>query len=148
MAELILEPYAVNQHWRLPPGTIRWETFLSEYLETLAQQFEKSGKCVVGHIKALALFSNHDYVQISVISPTLPATVKGKVPLDCTALTLSLNVIVYGLAYEQLARITNETAIQLAKKYNGEVQNEEIQHRPISGQHNHNNHLNKESKHE
>lgn len=86
MAELILEPHAVSQHWDIPPGH--------------AEQ------------------------------------------------TLTLNVSVYGLAYEQLARITDEAAIQIAKKYGEEVQNQKIRPRPVSGQHNHNHPLIKESKHE
>ena len=65
MAELILEPYAVSQHWDLRADG-KWETILSEYLETLARRCHEAGPCVVGHIKALALLPAGGYVQVSI----------------------------------------------------------------------------------
>ena len=97
MAELILEPYAVNQRWSLSGDADKWETLISEYLETLARRCHETGKCIIGHIKALALFPNGGYLRVSVVSPTVPAGVEGSVPTDCTELVLTLNVIVYGL---------------------------------------------------
>ncbi len=121
MAELILEPYAVSQHWNLPVADGKWEAILSEYLETIARRCAETGPCVIGHVKALAFFPNGGYVRVSVVSPTLPAGVEGSVPMGCTELVLALNVIVYGLARNLLERITCETAVQLAKRWQGEV---------------------------
>ena len=121
MAELILEPYAVSQHWHLPHADGKWEVLLGEYLETLARRCTEAGPCVIGHIKALALFADSGYVQISVVSTTLPAQVKGHVPAGCTELELSLNVIVYGLEHDLVERITSETAVHLAAQWRGEV---------------------------
>ncbi|MDR3562809.1 MAG: hypothetical protein P4N59_15420 [Negativicutes bacterium] len=152
MAELILEPYAVMQHWRLPAQQAEgggWERLLAEYLQSLAQKCVAESKtCVVGHIKALALFPDNTYVHVSVVSPTRPASLQGRVPVGCRQLSLSLNVIVYGLEYEQIEALTNETALQLAQSWKGEVQTEKTQPRPASGQHEHHIHSDKESKHE
>ena len=148
MAELILEPYAVVQHWRLTEAKEGdWEHLLAEYLERLARQCAAAGTCVIGHIKALALFPDNGYVQISVVSPTQPASLKGQVPAGCRELSLSLNVIVYGLEYEQIELFTNETALYLAQRWKGEVKTEKSQ-RPVSDEHQHHNHSDKENKHE
>jgi hypothetical protein len=47
--------------------------------------------------------------------------VEGSVPVGCTELVLTLNVIVYGLDREFLERITRETADLLSKKLKGEI---------------------------
>jgi hypothetical protein len=120
MNELILEPYAVLQHWRCTEGLL-WKAMLCDYLEQLAHACAESGPCVIGHIKALALFAGSAYVQISVISPRLPASVQGSVPPDTHELTLSLNVIVYGLEHKLVERLACETAVRAAEKWKGEV---------------------------
>jgi hypothetical protein len=149
MAELILEPYAVSQHWRLPAAASdQWQAILSDYLETLARKCDKNGTCIIGHIKALALFPDNGYLQISVTGPNFPASIKGSIPGGCTELNLSINVIVYGLEYELVERLTRETAIHLAERWNAEVNIEQSDIRPPSGQHNHHIHSDKENKHE
>lgn len=121
MAELTLEPYAVSQHWSLPQADSKWEALLCEYLESLARRCNEAGPCIIGHIKALALFPDGGYVQVSVVSPTLPASVKGSVPAGCTELELALNVIVYGLEHDRVEHITRETVAYLADQWQGEV---------------------------
>ncbi len=150
MVELTLEPYAVSQHWRLPGADGRWEGFLAEYLETLARRCAENQPCVIGHIKALALFPQNGYVQVSVVSQRLPAQVKGSVPPGCTELTLSLNVIVYGLEYDWIERLTSETALHLAERWKGEVKIEatELRPRPPTGPHSHPGSFHPEDKHE
>jgi hypothetical protein len=138
MAELILEPYAVRLHWRLPAVDGRWEAVLTEYLETLAQGCQAAGVCVIGHIKALALFPGGGYLRVSVVSPGVPAGVEGQAPAGCTELSLALNVIVYGLGRELVEKITLETATSLAAQWEGEVSIEKNSptsthtHQPIS----------------
>ncbi len=149
MAELILEPYAVNQHWRLPlAANEQWQVILADYMETLARKCEESGTCIIGHIKALAIFPDNGFLQISVISAKIPASLKGGVPNGCTELKLSLNVIVYGLKYEVVERLTRETTSHLAERWKAEVDIEQTEFRPQSGQHIHPNHSSKEHKHE
>ncbi len=121
MAELILEPYTVKQRWRLIGDADRWENLISEYLETLARRCHETGKGMIGHIKALALFPDGGYLRVSVVSPTLPAGVEGSVPTGCTELLLTLNVIVYGLARDALERLTREVADHLNKKWKGGI---------------------------
>jgi hypothetical protein len=121
MADLILEPFAVSQRWRFSPKDTNWETLIVEYLEAIARTCMEFDGCVIGHIKALALFPAGGYLQVSVIDPALPAGVKGCVPPDCAELTLSLNVIVYGLEHDLLERIADDTAVRLAYRRQGEV---------------------------
>ncbi len=121
MEELILEPYTVKQRWRLFGGADRWENLIGEFMETLARGCHETGKAVIGHIKALALFPDGGYLRISVVSPTLPAGVEGNAPEGCNELLLTLNVIVYGLARGTLERLTRETVDRLTKKWRREV---------------------------
>lgn len=121
MADLILEPYSVNQRWRFKSPDVPREDFIAEYMEAIAHSCEESGKCVVGHIKALALFPDGGLFQVSVVSPHLPAAKNGRVPAGCPDLTLSLNVIVYGLERPSLERIVWDAADQMAKRHTGEV---------------------------
>jgi len=131
MADLILEPYAVSQHWNLRVDG-QWEIILGEYLETLARHCHEAGPCVVGHIKALALLPAGGYVQVSVVSPTAPASVKGSVPAGVTELDLALNVVVYGLERDLLEHITRETAAHLSARWQGEVIIKATEARPPS----------------
>lgn len=121
MAELILEPYAVNQRWRLIGNADRWENLISQFMETLASRCHETGRAVIGHIKALALFPDGGYLRVSVVSPSLPAGVEGSVPTGCAELVLTLNVIVYGLERDALERLTRETADDLTKKWKGGI---------------------------
>ena len=117
MAELILEPYTVKQRWRLFGDVGEWENLVSEFMQTLARRCHETGKGIIGHIKALALFPDGGYLRVSVVSPTLPAGVEGSVPVGCTELLLTLNIIVYGLGRDTLEQLTYETADHLTKKW-------------------------------
>jgi hypothetical protein len=125
VAELTLEPYAVVQHWHLPSADGHWETILTEYLQTLAQRGAASGKTVVGHIKALALFSGGRYLRVSVVAPHLPASREGQVPAGCAELDLTLNVLIYGLDRAALERITHTAAQELADHWKGVITHSE-----------------------
>lgn len=121
MDELTLEPYAVTQHWRLPAADSHWESILEEYLQTIAQRCTSAGKCVIGHIKALALFPNDGFFRISVVTANHPATIEGAIPAGCRDLELILNVLVYGLGRNILEQITEETANEIASRRQGTV---------------------------
>jgi hypothetical protein len=121
MAELTPGHYAVNQRWILSAGDSKWEALIVEYLEMIAQRCQEIGKCMIGHIKALALFPDGSYLRVSVVSPTLPAGIEGSVPVGCTKLELTLNVIIYGLTRDLLEKITLETAVHLTNKWKGKV---------------------------
>jgi hypothetical protein len=121
MAELDLEPYAVLQRWSLPDTSVQWDSVLSEYLQSLARQFRQEAGHFIGHIKALALFSDEHYLRISVIDPRWPATVEGCVPAGQDTLDLTLNVIVYGIKHDTIKQVVEEIAAEIAAQWNGEV---------------------------
>lgn len=121
MAELSLEPYAVVQHWRLPEADGRWEAILSEYLQTIAQTCSTAGKCVIGHIKALAVFPEGGFFRVSVVAANIPASTQGSVPLGCTGLDLTLNVLVYGLERSVIEQITREKSREAEIRWKGAV---------------------------
>ena len=121
MAELTPEHYAVNQRWILSAADGKWEALIVEYLEAIARRCHETGNCIIGHIKALALFPEGGYFRVSVVSPTLPAGVEGGVPAGCTGLVLTLNVIVYGPTKDLLEKIVNETTVLLTEKWKGNV---------------------------
>lgn len=123
MAELTLEPYAARLRWHLPSAVAshEWEAILSEYLEALARHCDEAAPCVIGHIKGLALFPNGDYLRISIVSPARPADVEGNASEHYAELTLTLNVLVYGLSRDVLERLAQETAADVASRWGGMV---------------------------
>lgn len=121
MAGLILEPYAAWQRWQLPGSRPDWQALLSAYLLRLASACQASGAPLIGHIKALALFDDGGYLRISVVDSAHPPTIEGSVPEGVTALTLSLNLILYGLERAALERLAAETAQQIAAEWGAQV---------------------------
>jgi hypothetical protein len=132
-----LEPYAVLQSWHLPDTKGQWESTLGEYLQTVAQRCIDQGECVIGHIKALATFSDHKFLRISVITPKIPANIEGEVPANCTELELTVNVLVYGLERDVIEKITCETANEIANRWKGGVQHKGLNQADESLHHNH-----------
>jgi hypothetical protein len=126
MADLILEPYAVRQAWSASEADVSWGMLIGEYLQTVARHSVEGGTCVIGHIKALALFPDHTYLRASVVSPDRPATFEGIVPEGVTEFVLSVNVIVYGLDRDSVQRIAREAASGLEGKRKGGVRITEI----------------------
>lgn len=121
MAELTLAAYAASQRWSMPEAARNWEAMLADYLETIARRLDETGTCLIGHIKALALFPNGGYLRGSVVSPSAGAGVEGSVPAGCTDLVLSLNAIVYGLDRGHVGRIVCETAARFSIEWRGEI---------------------------
>lgn len=117
---MILEPYAVIQEWNLPGADENWESVLVDYLQRIAQRCATSGKCVIGHIKALATFPDQGYLRVSVVAADIPASIEGKAPPGCASLELTLNVLVYGLERDIIEQIVKETANEIANQRKGE----------------------------
>lgn len=110
-----LEPYSTQQRWLAAaplPGEA-WQSLLAGYLAALARACDAAGPCIIGHIKALALFENGEYLRISAVSATQPPTWDGCVPDGLAAVSLTLNVLVYGLPADRLQEMTWETAAAL-----------------------------------
>jgi hypothetical protein len=126
MAELTLEPYAVVQRWRLPGADGNWESILGQYLQSIAQRCSSTEKHVIGHIKALSIFSDESYLRVSVVAVNIPANIDGKAPSGCTDLELTLNVLVYGLERTAVEQITWEAANEIASQWKGGVKQKEI----------------------
>ena len=117
MVELTLEPYSAVQHWSLSDPNIRCEDILAAYLQTLAQRLYIPGQSVIGHIKALALFSQEGFLSMSVVAPDHPATIKGEIPPGCTELELTLNILVYGMKHSSIEKIDQETARDVSERW-------------------------------
>ena len=119
-----LEPYATQARWTAPaplPGAewqalfAEWQALFVDTLAAVARACEAAGPCVIGHIKALALFDGGGYLRVSAVSATHAPTVEGRVPDDLATLSLTLNVLVYGLPAAMLHDITWKTAAALAQ---------------------------------
>jgi hypothetical protein len=123
MNDLLLEPYAVQQRWQMPaPLAGRdWETLLASYLAKLAHACAAAGPSVIGHIKALALFSDGGYLRVSAVSAIHPPTTDGWVPAGLAELSVTLNVLVYGLSRDVLNGLTRDIASALAASHAGLV---------------------------
>lgn len=112
MSELIFEPYAIQQRWRMsePVAASAWIDLFSVYLIGLADACRAAGAGIIGHIKLLALFPDGSYLRISVVSPSHGPTVTGKAPNGLSELATTLNVLVYGLTREKTETLTRDAA--------------------------------------
>lgn len=123
MADMMLEPFAAHLFFAFPdPKRIEeWTAILMHFLETSAMLCEKSGPCVIGHIKGLALLNGNRYVRVSVISPSLPAQVETNASGDLAEMTVTLNMLVYGLSKKCLEAIVKQTAARHGTDWSGRV---------------------------
>ena len=117
MADLILEPYSTVLCLQVLQTGLQPELVLKDALETLAGKCPAAGNSVIGHIKALALFPDHQYLRVSVVAANLPATLEGAAPADCTELEITLNVLVYGLTRSQIDEIVLATLSEIAQRW-------------------------------
>ncbi len=116
---LTFEPYAVQQRWPAgrPLKPVEWAELFGEYLARLAGACTASAPCIIGHIKLLALFPGQEYLRVSVVSATHAPTVTGAVPQGLVEVTVTLNVLVYGLPRERLAALTSSAAAEVADRW-------------------------------
>lgn len=123
MTELTLEPYATRLEWQLgeKSGQDCWRQLLGRFGETLAERCDSAGKCVIGHIKGFAKLPDGGYLRVNVVSVKCPPDVAVQAPEDFDRLTLTLNVIVYGLSRSALERLTDETAHEVAAQFGATV---------------------------
>ncbi len=125
MADLILEPYSVEQRWSVEGRKVEWGALIGEYLEAIARRCENEKAAVVGHLKALALLPDGGYLRVSAVGGGAPTTRDGTVPPGCKELTVVLNVIVYGIRQNVLARFVREAIAEVTGKGKGDVMIEE-----------------------
>jgi hypothetical protein len=123
MTDLNLEPFSARIHFLLeaPMPSGQWQKILARYMEALARRCEEAGPCVIGHIKAVALFSENRYLRISVVSSSHPAEIGGKPPEIFNELNMTLNVLVYGLSRPVLHRLVKETAAAMETSFKGRI---------------------------
>ncbi len=123
MSELSLEPYAAHLHLSLDTvmSKKKWQKIVTHYLEALARRCDETGGCVIGHIKALALFADNQYLRVSVISSSHPADIEGNPPESFKELKMTLNVLVYGLSRDVIQRLVYEAASDLNSPFKGHI---------------------------
>lgn len=98
-----------------------WQNLLVSYLAALARACDAAGPCIIGHIKMLALFPHGGYLRISAVSPVHPPSCDGHAPDGLNEISLTLNVLVYGLPAGRLQHLTRDTALTLALPRAGQV---------------------------
>ncbi len=130
MKEMTLEPYAARLDFKMfsAPSSKEWSLMLAEYMETLARHCNETGPCLIGHLKGLALISNHGFLKISLISPDHPAEVEGEIPENTLELSIVLNILVYGHTEKVLERLTRKTLEAMKKAWDGNISMVSIKH--------------------
>lgn len=110
MNNMELEPFAVRLHVSMPKAMTgdAWKRMLAGFMEKLAEKCMETGPCVIGHIKAMALFNGEAFLKISVVDSIHPADVSGNVPMSTEICQLDLNLLVYGIRKTVLSQIVQE----------------------------------------
>ncbi len=126
MSDLVFEPFAVRQLWRLPEpvsGHV-WRELLAGYAASLASAITAAAggrPVVIGHIKLLATFAGEGYLRISAVDAAHAPTCDGNAPDGLAEISTTANVLVYGLERVELERLAWESALAAAAPWQGQV---------------------------
>jgi hypothetical protein len=130
MTEYHLHPLAARLRWYFPSPLApdAWAALLADTVGAVARECQAAGPVVIGHIKALALLPAGGYLRASAISAQHPVDVEAQAAPSqaLTELTITLNVIVYGLPFEAARRIVTEQAGRLVEVQGGSAHIEAI----------------------
>ena len=122
MSALALQPFAARVHWKFaaPLPMAEWVEVIRAYVETLAGRCGGS-KHVIGHIKALAVLPEGGFIRASAVDATrrADAEASGALPDRSPAVTFTLNVLVYGLPFEQAREMAQEATQAIASGRGG-----------------------------
>ncbi|HTP25652.1 MAG TPA: hypothetical protein VMK12_08340, partial [Anaeromyxobacteraceae bacterium] len=116
MKDTKLAAVAICETWRFPephPGGA-WQTLLEELVSTVALECEAAGVTVIGHVKALAVWPRGGYVRVSAVDTTHQPTAESTAAAPAAAVELTLNVLIYGLAEEAVARVAGGSLRRVA----------------------------------
>ena len=122
MSTLALQPFAARVRWDFaaPLPMAEWVEAIRDYVEAL------TGRCggsdhVIGHIKALAVFPEGGFIRASAVDAArrADAEASGALPESLSAVTFTLNVLVYGLPFEQAREMAQEAAQAIASGRGG-----------------------------
>jgi hypothetical protein len=125
LSDLHLHPLAATLRWQLPTplSAASWEDILSQYVAALAQECETADQVVIGHIKGLALLPDGGFIRASAVSAAHPVDTEVRAGDDVAqqALTVTLNVIVYGLSFDAARKIAIKNAQRLIEARGGSL---------------------------
>lgn len=123
MSALSLEPLSAEIDWQFERAlsVAAWGELFNCYLERLARTSAAQNDAVIGHIKGFVKLPEGGFIQVSVVSPALPASgmVEENRASSYAALTLTLIFLVYGLPYQVSMRIVEQVAYEIAREKNG-----------------------------
>lgn len=119
----ILEPFAAQLVLRSDREKTweQWQTLLGQYLDEIGAECASRG--IIGHIKGFSALPGGGYVRGSKTSTQYPADtelVKPELP-GALELMWSLNVLVYGLAWNDALSIAKETARSVADRWDVQI---------------------------
>jgi hypothetical protein len=122
VSALALQPFAARVRWEFatPLPMPEWVEIIRDYVEALAGRCGGS-KYVIGHIKALAVFPDGGFIRASAVDAARRADAEsgGALPDRMPGVTFTLNVLVYGLPFEQAREMAQEAAHAIASARGG-----------------------------
>jgi hypothetical protein len=123
MSSLELVPFAACLEWSFEEDreVHEWINLFEEYFVTLAKKSALVGNTVIGHIKGFTKLEEYDFIQISAISATQPVitTMKNECSGRYKSISITLNLLVYGLPFSAAERIVHQSAIDLMDESGG-----------------------------
>jgi hypothetical protein len=123
MADMMLDPFSASLRFSFPEpvGISKLTQISGRFMETLAALCQSSGPCLIGHIKGLALLKDRFYVRVSVVSASLPAQIETNASGEFPEMTVTLNMLVYGLSRQDLGKIAEEAAALVGAAWSATV---------------------------
>ena len=123
MAQLNLHPCAVEMTWfsdeALTGG--EWENVLRRFLGELGGNCIAGGGTLIGHIKGIATVAGSPCLQLSLVSLNQPVSIDGSVPDNTDKLSITLNVLVFGMSADDLTATLSVTSDEALASWCGSI---------------------------
>jgi hypothetical protein len=85
---------------------------LPDVLSEIASGCVRSGASLIGHIKCVAEDETGGYLRCSALDQDAAPRCEGAIPDGCRRITLTLNVLVYGLGEKILQELTRDAILR------------------------------------
>lgn len=95
----------------------RWADMVGYYLSQYAGELCQGPKVYIGHIKAIAVLSEKEYIKFSKFKCDIPAEVVSAGESSYETLSLTLNSLVYGVTEEDAVKALGRISEKMKKEF-------------------------------
>ncbi|MFZ7121121.1 MAG: hypothetical protein ACOWWH_09245 [Eubacteriaceae bacterium] len=95
----------------------RWAEILKYFMTIYAKSISKKEKSYIGHIKAISIIDNDNYIKLSIYRSDIPAELDKNGNSSTKTLIVSINSFVYGVDYNETITTFKEICKKMKKEF-------------------------------